>query len=161
MGNRTSSATTYCDVVPSFNHYELHKDRTPSVWSVPAAKAIVLGTHDPLCKFSTASVRIIEDILPGLIHDAYQIDLADAVQNGRVLDVGCVCLFAPHRIVRERSANGRRPTSVHIAVSTGNTELLELLVLNCQDLGTLLNLRDQASTQQQPVRCVSPGPMCR
>eukprot|EP00656_Telonema_subtile_P014502 TRINITY_DN17439_c0_g1_i1.p1 TRINITY_DN17439_c0_g1~~TRINITY_DN17439_c0_g1_i1.p1 ORF type:complete len:209 (-),score=26.11 TRINITY_DN17439_c0_g1_i1:42-668(-) len=144
MGNRQPDKPSYCEVAPSFNDYTIHPRSAPAPWNVPAARAVLLGAYDPESKFFLISARIVESILPGLVKKAYRIDLIQATQHGQRLDVGCVCLFAPERILLERDRASPKPTSVHIAVANNDIKLLELFVLNCPDSSAaVFDARDQ------------------
>ena len=106
MGTARSNPrkAAYSDSPHSFIDFErvAAPVRVPPLWDVPAARTILLGTYDRGCSFSRASTRVVETLLPNMVDEAYQTNLLSAVASDDLPAVSCVCLFAPHRIVRER-----------------------------------------------------------
>ena len=119
-------APTYCD-------FQQHRSSNivPTLWEVPAAKAILLGTLDQNCMFSRVSARVTEQILKTILMDAYALcsdessagryDWSKVYQSrgcaynsgsgqgliiaagcGDVLGVSSVCLLAPHLLLHKR-----------------------------------------------------------
>jgi len=147
-------APTYCD-------FQQHRSSNivPTLWEVPAAKAILLGTLDQNCMFSTVSARVTEQILKTILMDAYALcsdessagryDWSKAYQSrgcaynsgsgqgliiaagcGDVLGVSSVCLLAPHLLLHKRENEFPKGTALHVAVKNNQLEIVERILSN-------------------------------